>query len=559
MTLPQIKVDKSPIHKRVTFKPVTHEFDAFLKFQDNLKIQQAFIALFTRHKGPFSVGEGATEIHVKSQLGNLINPETNERSFEYRVSIGDQNKKQASKFNLHISGQFGPTKYVAKGGELKDYTRTFRGTQIKVDCSYYELDDIWAMLNYIFKELKIGRNHLQTYYRDESAITGFARHIRYHEVHEPEVCHIIDEIAMLSKSSGVSEGHDFWNYRNGSAAMRKVNTDTLDILGFDGVWAKEIKTYRAKMFDSFPVSHALHHPKLEISYDSKLSKKMGIESLMMEDYDNIRDELDEVLYNIVTWAGVVTPIQDDYFKGERIECPVDIKKNILTDMVDIHLNKADVAACNTTHNELLFLRAVAEGNRKPSGIAIAMDVSIRTVYRIIQKYCKDGIVKHLTDNVQFTSRIIHEKVQKSIANLNFVLDKPKTIPMEYKEELTRNHPQYFEVKYNPQVMPGWKFRFKVYDGTKGSIDRHTMMEDYEYHLRYHGVMYGQKLPRELNYHRGHWIDFVPHPQPGTVPTPTLVTSKREYNKELKANRANNIFRPILIVPLVSSHPLYLAD
>ena len=50
--------------------PVTHEFDAFLKFEDDLKIQQALIGLFTIHKGDFSIGEGADKISVSSHLGN---------------------------------------------------------------------------------------------------------------------------------------------------------------------------------------------------------------------------------------------------------------------------------------------------------------------------------------------------------------------------------------------------------------------------------------------------------------------------------------------------------
>ena len=534
--------------------PVTHEFDAFLKFEDDLKIQQALIGLFTIHKGDFSIGEGADKISVSSHLGNLINPETGERSFEYRIKLGNTEKVEASKFSLHIAGQFGPCKAYKKG-IIVDVTRPFIGTQIRVQCSYYELDEIWITINEIFRRLKIGRKHLYTYFDEESKITQFARVIRYHHSHEANVCSIIGNIGELSRSTGVTQGHDFWDHNNGMVGMRKVNIESMDIVGIDHSTAVELKSYRIRFAHKRISTDPLYHPKLEISYDSKLTTTTGREQAAMEDYDMIKDELDEILFNVAHWAQVTQGIPDDYFKAERMESPVKFRKNILDDLVDLHANRADVAVAQASNNELLFLKAICDGLKTPTEIAKKLGLSIRTVYAYSTKYVEAGTLLHNYNELCFFSKAIRESTTNALNCLKLAIVHKAPMPEQVDTEVYDKHdPKAFEQYYKPTVIPGWKFKYQVHD-PQGQLTYEKLMWDYEYHVQMHGVMYGEELPPIDGV--GHSMDLVPHAPLGDVQPPIIVSSRREQTKAIKKLISMNIFRKVIRVSPLGFHPLNL--
>ena len=531
--------------------PIIHEFDSFFKFNDDLKIQQAFIGLVKRHGTPYSIGSGSETITVTSQLGQLINPATDKQSWEYRVSVGDPTKNEASKFHLHIAGQFGPCK-TASGGFI---TRPFVGTQIRVECSYYDIDAIWLQFNNIFSKLKIGKNHLQTFHAPESPILQMAWHIRYHHLHEAEVCHILGELGELSRSTGTYSGHDFWDHRDGGVAMRKVDIEDLGMVGIDCDYALGGKSYRLKNFKDRQESDPLFHPKLEVMYLNKLTKSSGREQPTMEDYDILSSQIQETLFNLIHWGQVTTTIPDDYFTGERMECPIQPKKNILADVIDTHLNRADTAVYQTNNNELRFLRAICDGNTIPKHIATELDLSIKTVRKMCHRYVDKGILVHKYNNICFLSRAIRERAGDAISRLHFVIGDNKA-PVPQTDEIDRYHPEYFERKYTPVLKSGFKHWYLIYDAQK-VLDRKEVRDEYEFHLQLHGIMFGEKLPAyDGSFHR---IQIIPHGRKGTVPAPIIVTSKREQNAAYKEMRANNAFRRVLRVSPIVHSSLHLAD
>lgn len=537
-------------------KPAVHEFDAYLKFQDELKIQQAFIGLITMHKGDFSIGKGADKISVKSQLGNLINPATGERSFEYRVKLGETDKVEAAKFSLHISGQFGPGKAMIRGGEIVDVTRPFFGTQVRVQCSNYDLDEIWFTLNDIFLRLKIGRTHLYTYYEEESTINQLAVYIRYGAQHEANVTSTIATIGELSRSTGVTQGHDFWDHNNGMVAMRKVNIESMGIVGIDHSTAIELKSYRLRYAHKRQKTDPLYHPKLEISYDSKLTTGTGRESASMADYDKIVAELSEILYHVAHWSQVTTGIPDDYFKAERIESPVQFKKNILNDLVDIHSSRADVAVVTASDNEILFLKAICEGIKSPMEIARKTGFSSRTVYRMIAKYAIAGTLIHNYNEVCFYSNAIKNNTINALNCIRLAIPHEGPIPQVIDPDVYDRHDkEAFERWYKPQRVPGYLHKYVV-PNPQGLISYEKMMWDYEYHVQMHGVLYGVELPRTID-GVGHCMNLVTHGPIGDIQPPIIVTSSREHEATMKKLRAMNVFRPVRRVSRLGFFPLHL--
>src|SRR5665648_677898 len=180
----------------ISILPITHEFAGYLKYSDELKIYHALIALANKRGKEFDVGD----VHVNSRPGGQYTPGTDDLAFEYEISYGK--KTRASKFSLHISPLFGPDTKTKYG---KTISRTFMGTQIGVQCSYYSLDQVYATISTILHTLNINTRYLESFYSDESTITQFARYVRYHEMHEHEVDAIINSIRTISESTGNSK------------------------------------------------------------------------------------------------------------------------------------------------------------------------------------------------------------------------------------------------------------------------------------------------------------------------------------------------------------------
>ena len=515
--------------------PITHEFAGYLKYSDELKIYHALIALANKRGKEFDVDD----VHVKSRPGGQYTPGTDDLAFEYDISYGK--KTGASKFSLHISPLFGPGTRTKFG---KTISRTFVGTQIGVQCSYYGLDEVYATISTILHILNINTRYLDTLYYDESTITQFARHVRYHEMHEHDVDAIITSIRTISESTGNSKWKQTGEMVNGKTYFNEVRVDRLDAMGFlDFEWVHGAKTYRIKAFTNRLSDDPLYHPKLEVMLNTKDSN----EKILITDYDKIQDELDELLLNIISWAGVTTFIPDDYFEIHYVPLKYEIKDNLLTDIADMDINRADVLTTQLRNNEMIFFRVLCSGITSPREIAQKAGISIDTVYNYCKRFGAKGVLRHKYGSVSFVSNAMQEQVTKSLKVLDFMLDKPLVLPERIKTAIDNpDHPDYFVNKYSPKQVQGWKYRFVIHDPV-GAFENDVMLREYRYHIKHHKKLFGLDLPKKIKY-PSHYISIQTHHQPDEIKKPHFVTSHREKSTVIKENRAKGIFEDVVVVP-----------
>lgn len=543
-----------------SFDPVTHGSGFYLKYK-TLDMYHAFVGLYAKHAGKSNyrgkVDYVIDDWFVSSHMSGFLQPGSDKRAFEYRVHLGDPNVKSAQKFALHISPQYGPDSLAwVKNKGIVPITRPFIGTQIEVDCSYYSLDEVFEMIEGVFKTLGINKSYLATYFEDESRMKSVERYVRYPEKHELEVCGVFDDVASLARSDGDSEGRDLWKKSGGAVTMRKVNINNPEVIGFDEVnFAPQFKSYRIRNHASRAPHDPLHHPKLEVSLDTSLSKTMGVSEFPIKDYDQIIDKLDLMLHNLIHWCHITSVVPDPFFEGKRIVCPVEIKKNIMSEVYDRHMNKSVAAIYNSSNRKIQLLQAICEGHHVPDDLAETIGVSRKTIYNYKESLVADGILVSSHMNISFASRAIEESISNSLEGLSFVLDdlhKPSLIIPSIPDPLD---PLYFELMYNPVFVKGKAAWFVIHD-QQGLLKYHDVKKAYLFHLRNHGYkLCDRDMPKQLSPRHG--FSLVPQ-NPAIDPLPEhIVTSKAEGNLVRARNNADGKYEKIVQCHKIEASPLYL--
>lgn len=204
----------------------------------------------------------------------------------------------------------------------------------------------------------------------------------------------------------------------------KFDSEAADSLLSGHTYGKKVKHYHPEN-PRDDASSPLYHPKVGVSLQSNLT----VDTVRWADLDDLGTELDELLINLLSWAGLSTRegetyVSDAYF--EATESPKDIrlvdnplpeiKRKQETTVVDGLTANPDL---NQSDRDVVELMADG-GRRDVDDVATESDYSKRTVYRVVNRL--DDILSKANGVVRFKSNFIGKTVRGTLSELRETLE-----------------------------------------------------------------------------------------------------------------------------------------
>lgn len=283
-----------------TVVPVIHEFGAYL-LVPYLDLYYSVVNYYLNNVedryNHYITDRHGRKFKFWSKPGGLRNPKTNEIAFEYILSWKDD--IGASKCHIVVKPLFGPgTK--TKTGKILNLPEI--GTNVEIQCSYLELHDILDIYEDILKAIGATRfEHSIDYKR--SRIFHMARHVRYHERHEPEVVYMLKAIKNNSSMRGDVDLVE--KVRSGKYDMYKIDLPSFDVCNIETDFVHSVKSYRIKNFLERTASDPLRHPKLEVFLNSKEHKRIHRKYPTLDEFLQIEKDLDRLLASLLNFVGPI--------------------------------------------------------------------------------------------------------------------------------------------------------------------------------------------------------------------------------------------------------------
>jgi hypothetical protein len=188
---------------------------------------------------------------------------------------------------------------------------------------------------------------------------------------------------------------------------------------------KKVKHYHPKHVRDDP-DDPLFHPKLGVSLQRDANADG---SVPWSNRADIVRELDELLLNLLSWAGLPVRadesvyVEDAYFSVREtsrelslIEDPTPEIRREQESLVEVALTET-----NPNANDAETMRAVADGGRTPEEIAAEVGCSKRTIYRVVNRL--SGILSRRNGAVAFASDYLADAVQRALGDVADALEK----------------------------------------------------------------------------------------------------------------------------------------
>lgn len=429
--------------------PVIHEFGAYIKV-DDLNLYKSVVSYFSnlsRHEQrEHRITLGNKRFKFWSKQGGLINPETEQRAFEYALhwQSAEGTKEGASKCYMLIKPMFGKgTKTI--NGKTINYPDI--GTQIEVETSYYTIEEIQDLVEELLTKLDCER-FIDSINMQKSTIKEIAYHVRYHEQHEPDVINVLK--ALKEQSSTVGDYNSTEKKKRGLFDMYMVSNPALNEFGIHNDFNANVKSYRITDFLDRDLSDPLRHPKLEVFLNPKEYRRANEELPKLTDYHKIKKDYYYILASLLNCVDdSIKYVPDSYFSGKkyniRYELPeIDIKQ-MLNENPELEL---------PDNNQALRLLSYVTFSR--SGFCAISDmiehtgIPERTAYRYLNQYIQAGIL---------------DKIR---ADKSYIFFKKKSHMDSIKDGLSKLS-RYLNFGYKTL----WGYIFKKSDEIKPYHQRHT--------------------------------------------------------------------------------------
>lgn len=457
-------------------QPVTHKIRITL-FIPTLSLYHLLISVFNQKREKFSIQD--KDFVFWSKRGGFIHPDTQKPAFEYGLSSGDKNSP--SKITIFFKPFFGAgTKTIT--GKVNNITKT--GTDIEVNASYYDLEDVLKIIQEFLKQIG-GMRFYDMIDTKNGKLLNLERHVRYNEEKEPAVREVFRIIHELSATRGEYDIRD--TVSSGNTMFYKISSPTYDFIGFNFPYQVDIKTYRFDAYEDRVKEDALRHPKLEVF----IGKSKEYPAL--SEYENVKKQLDEFLLNICHFAGLEDNdfVEDLYFrkvfrnydlkfrqwKPEGYTQAHDTTAAILNHSLPIHNDNmmrclAIIASSENGYITVDYLRKLSK-------------IPERSIWRYINYFKEKGIIATVNEgftSVYFSSRLIWQAVKGAMQTLARYLDfgivslygqmfvrKDIDIPTKEKNELkalqrlgvVNNEPIIVETKQQAQNLITALHRLKI--------------------------------------------------------------------------------------------------
>ena len=190
---------------------------------------------------------------------------------------------------------------------------------------------------------------------------------------------------------------------------------------------KRIKHYHPEHPRSDP-SDPLYHPKVGVSLQTSMNTDG---SVAWSDRDDLREELDETLLNVLSWAGLPTRPNGETYIEDGYWTPTDSPRSLsLIDdpFGDMQQQQRERVRAipgdpDITESDREALDILTDGGQeRPVGeLASEIDVSRRTVYRIVERL--DGLLTLDDGAVGFVSEFLAESTRGALRTAKRALAK----------------------------------------------------------------------------------------------------------------------------------------
>lgn len=207
----------------------------------------------------------------------------------------------------------------------------------------------------------------------------------------------------------------------------KVDSSGAETLMQGHEYGKQIKVYHPKNPRDSP-GNPLYHPKVGVSLQPNYNSGG---SVPWDSRHELRGELDEILVNVLSWAGLSaraesgTYVSDAYFSADESERSLRLTENPLPAIkrkqeavvVDGLTANADLNESDTEAMQL-----VADGGvNTVDELADESDYSKRTIYRVVDRL--EGILQTNAGRVGFVSDFIADTVRTTLADAKDAISK----------------------------------------------------------------------------------------------------------------------------------------
>jgi len=358
-------------------------------------------------------------------------PVDGDRLYEYDISVDGDGERGGS---YQLKPRFRPMRHYETGEELSVpfYHVADEGISVQFNCSNIALDEVRDLFPKIVRALfNSGASDLNDRYLSVPAggtIQEVERYVRITRSNAQKIIKsggIMERLAMLlSDVSGVSGVYKFDNseadgyihqFRTGLNGAREI----VDVHEY----GKQLKLYLPENPDSFDSDEALYHHKL----GSLFRKSIHGGSVRWSERDQLLEELDESLFNILSWSDIPTDsgpgfVSDDHFSAEPRDDDQD--STIYSDPTPRLEADQDALFLKTfedlSGSRLDLVREVAtDGGSHVEEVADSIDVAVSTVYRALRDLpdlleSDDGVVRFRSAKLAEEIRGIVDRVESSL-------------------------------------------------------------------------------------------------------------------------------------------------
>jgi hypothetical protein len=432
-------------------EPAPHEFDAYLTYTDHgLDPFYAFANAIKRYNGGTegSVTIGGDEFayslgYEDSGIARLNHPSCDlETIREYRIHFQKRDDVGEYGGSFHVAPR-SPNMEDADGAEINAPSVT--GIAIRAQGSNIPFEHYESIFRTIVRHLGIDPTYFEDVDEEFSTVLDAEVYVRVRNEESGPIYATdgpIESIYQLlhDDRSGyrkrVADHTEIEGYYQTATIGSKRAAELVDLHEL----AKEIKHYHVKNPDSLSPNSPLRHPKVGVSYQR--SRDEG--SLSISGLEQLERELDEVLLNVLRWAGLPVLhrdfevdgdgdldtypyVEDSYFTPDFSRR----QRRLVADPTpDIQAEQEKLAyktladGLTESDQDLLEMLVNDGGRISPQDAAEETDYHISTIYKAIDRM--DHLVDHgygeLALESHHVAREVHRIVDAAMGELENAAD-----------------------------------------------------------------------------------------------------------------------------------------
>jgi predicted transcriptional regulator len=358
-----------------------------------------------------------------------------DRLYEYRISASGEGERKA---NYLIQPRFEDMRHYETGESIStpfDHINEEGGVNVRFSGSNLEPGTFRLLLPEFVQELslageiRVNQEYFAGPVHEMSNITTYERYIRLHRNWSEKLVGRAGVMQRLMHLCATEEGSEV-EYRvdneeivgyNHRVILPKQDAQRL-ISGHR--YGKQIKHYHPKHVREEDETDPLYHPKVGVL----LKKSLTGHSFSWSDRRELRQEIDEILINVLRWSDIpiqadqTTFVPDTHFAAREAE-----------DSVSLHSDPTPEMEANQEALLVTVLRDLCEsdvevletlvtdgGQQHPQELANKTDRGLSTIYRALERM--KGIVRNENASVTFASKKYEQEIAAIVESVEHQIE-----------------------------------------------------------------------------------------------------------------------------------------